>query len=143
MKLSKEAMRAARLRAMGLSADESASVGKDCTSDGFKEKKQLTNEFPADAHATSSIQIDPRIWTLLSESGAVIDENMSRWLKQGFSFSSQPEFPLGLKQGSITFSSYLYISLLRIWRAMRSTCCCAGGVTYSMPVSWRECGDRR
>lgn len=99
MKLSKEAMRAARLRAMGLSADESGAGVNEGMSDGFKEKKQLMSDPSQDAPSFEHVQLDPRIWKLLSDGGSVVNEDMSRWLKQGFSFSDLPEFPLGLKQG--------------------------------------------
>ena len=127
-------MRAARLKAMGLSADDGIGAAKESLSDGFKEKKKLTNEIPSDVHSIATVQLDQRIWSLLSENGAIIDENMSRWLKQGFIFSSLPEFPIGLKQGPIyALLPSMYQSFRLRW-AMRSSCCCAGGTIDPMFV---------
>lgn len=107
-KLSKEDLRAARLRAMGLSADES-SPGTSVEQNGKKAHSEGDHSPPSVSTSTSAavassagaastwIPLDRGAWRVLHEGGGATAEDIKRWLNQGFEFSST--WSAGLRQG--------------------------------------------
>ena len=104
--LSKEQMRAARLRALGQSDTSLTTQDLDNwnikTDDLPAEKKQALeiNRFldEKEFQQIENIMFGGR--KRLSEGGIVSDQDMQRWFEQGFQFSNDPSSIFGLRQGN-------------------------------------------
>ena len=91
--LSKEELRSARLRAMGLATASPATVS------GLNESKLLPSSSSSSSSPfSSSVLDDARVWRLLLEGGGAKQEDIERWYRQGFSFA-EGVFGCGLRQG--------------------------------------------
>lgn len=84
-KLTKEQLRTARLRAMGLLQEEETTSTCTITSQQVPTQRQKHS-------------IDPRAWKVLQEGGGATLDDLSRWQRQGFELTKLANFSVGLSQ---------------------------------------------
>ena len=102
--ISKEEMRAARLRAMGVKSSESEGT-KFSDSHGNETPSLMNNEhlekrryIPSDKSSPLSAEGLQSIMRVMHENGGATNEDILRWYNQGFIFCESPSF--GLRQGN-------------------------------------------
>lgn len=97
--LTKEQMRNARLRALGLATDEPSTIG-NATSENDVASDDNGGTKLARTNTTRTVERSElnALMKLMYMGGNATEEDMLRWYSQGFSFCQEPHF--GLKQGS-------------------------------------------
>ena len=102
--LSKEEMRNARLRAMGVivpepgSSNDSRTAPRETLTESSSEQLEKKRYISADDSKPLSQDAMKAIKKLMYEDGGATDEDMLRWYNQGFNFCETPSF--GLRQGN-------------------------------------------
>ena len=101
--LSKEEIRNARLRAMGVivpepGSNDSRTAPRETMTESSSEQLEKKRFISADDSRPLSLDAMTAIKKLMYEDGGATDEDMLRWYNQGFNFCETPSF--GLRQGN-------------------------------------------